>query len=288
MARGGCVHRRPLSLARRRSERSASDDCGGSFRCIPSGSARDGCKHPEAGMSTVQPIALSGVGGGWIAHPCPSAEESAGTRHVSLTAAAVGFLFSFRAVLVLISARWLSWGTEPGVIAGIVAEIILLLMATLQACGPQARSIGWIFRLPCVRWVLCFLAFSCCSLVWSGTASRLASSMYWGAMAADVAIVLMLLLNRAVMEVAHSIMKGYVVASVVLAAVAWLIPAEWDLRLGDLEYFNTNQIANICAMGVFLAQFLASRKDGRWRVSMVLLTLTLVRSMSKEIGRAHV
>jgi O-antigen ligase len=34
-------------------------------------------------------------------------------------------------------------------------------------------------------------------------------------------------------------------------------------------------------MGVFMAQFLSSRKDGRWRVSMLFLTLTLVRSLSK-------
>jgi O-antigen ligase len=63
--------------------------------------------------------------------------------------------------------------------------------------------------------------------------------------------------------------------------VAWFLPPASDLRLGDLEYFNTNQIANICAMGVFIAQFLASRDDGRWRVSLLLLTLTLVRSLSK-------
>jgi len=63
--------------------------------------------------------------------------------------------------------------------------------------------------------------------------------------------------------------------------VAWLIPAASDLRLGDLEYFNTNQIANDCAIGVFMAQLLASRKDGRWRVSALFLMLTLVRSLSK-------
>ncbi len=232
-------------------------------------------------MSTVLPIALARLDRAWIAQPCPSTEEAAGTRQISLTAAAAGFLFSFRAVLVLISARWLNWGTAPGVIAGIFVEIILLLMATLQACGPAARPVAWIFRLPSVRWVLLFLAFSCCSLAWSGTVSRLASLLYWGAMAADVAIVLLLLRNQAVVDVVHSTMKGYVLASAVLAAVAWLIPAEWDLRLGDLEYFNTNQIANICAMGVFLAQFLASRKDGRWRVPVLFLTLTLLRSMSK-------
>jgi exopolysaccharide production protein ExoQ len=232
-------------------------------------------------MSTSQPFALPRRNSGSIALPCPSSQESTGTRQISITAAAAGFLFAFRAILVLISARWLNRGTEPGVIAGVLVEIVLLLLATLQTCGPAARPVAWIFRLSTVRWVLMFLAFSLCSLAWSGTVSRLASFIYWAAMAADVAIVLMLLCNQGVAAVVHSVMKGYVVASVILAAVAWLIPAAWDLRLGDLEYFNTNQIGNICASGVFLAQFLSSRKDGRWRVSALFLTLTLVRSMSK-------
>jgi O-antigen ligase len=232
-------------------------------------------------MSASQPIAPLRRSADWIAQPFPFILEPAATRQFSLTAAAAGFLFSFRAVFVMIAARWLNWGTQPGVIAGSLFEIVLLLMAAMQAFGPAARPVAWIFRLPCIRWVLVFLAFSCCSLAWSGTASRLASFMYWANMAADVAIVLLLLRSQAVVDVAHSMMKGFVVASVILAAVAWLIPAASDLRLGDLEYFNTNQIANVCAIGVFMAQFLASRRDGRWRVSALFLMLTLVRSLSK-------
>ena len=36
---------------------------------------------------------------------------------ISLTAAATGFFFSFRAILVMIAARWLRLGTQPGVAA---------------------------------------------------------------------------------------------------------------------------------------------------------------------------
>ncbi len=156
-------------------------------------------------MSTSQPIVLFHLGNGWGAESCRPAEEPVGTRQISLTAAAAGLLFSFRAILVPISARWLNWGRESGFIAGILVEIVLLLWAILQACGPAVRAVAWVFRLPCVRWVLMFLAFSCCSLAWSGTASRLASSMYWGAMAADVAIALMLLRSRAV---TRSVLNG--------------------------------------------------------------------------------
>jgi O-antigen ligase len=127
-----------------------------------------------------------------------------------------------------------------------------------------------------------FLTFSCTSLLWSATVSPAASAIYLGAMAADVAIVLLLLRAGTAVEIAHSIMKGFIFASVILAAVAWIIPLESDQRLGDLEYFNTNQIGNLCAMGVFMAQLLTARKDERWSVSQVFLMLTLLRSLSKS------
>jgi hypothetical protein len=232
-------------------------------------------------MSFYQPIALSRLSSGSLRLPFSSAEESIAEQRFSLTAAAAGFLFSFRAVLALIAARWLNWGSEPGVIAGVLVELVLLLLVLFQMVGPVARSTSWIYRLPSVRWVLFFLAFSVCSLAWSGTVSPLASAMYWGALAADVAIVLLLFRSQAVEGVAHSMMKGYIASSILLAGVAWLLPAASDLRLGDLEYFNTNQIGNLCAIGVFLAQFLASRKDGQWRISTIFLALTVVRSLSK-------
>jgi O-antigen ligase len=232
-------------------------------------------------MSTSLPIGPLRRGADSIALPFPFAREQATPRQLSFTAAAAGFFFSFRIILVMIAARWLNWGTQPGVIAGGIVEIVLLLMVVMQVLGPAARPVAWVFRLPCIRWVLVFLAFSCCSLAWSGTTSQVASFMYWANMAADVLIVLLLLRSHAMVDVAHSMMEGYVVASVILAAIAWIIPAATDLRLGDLEYFNTNQIGNVCAMGVFMAQFLASRKDGRWGVSVLFLTLTLVRSLSK-------
>ena len=232
-------------------------------------------------MNTHRPVALSPIVTSWIFNPHASVGTPTQTQNITLTAGALGFLFSARTVLVLITARWLNWGTEPGVIAGIAAEFALLFMATFQACGPNVRPTVWMFRLPPVRFVLLFLAFSCCSLAWSETTSKLSSFIYWGQLAADVAIVFLLLRSATVVDTAHSIMKGYIAASLLLAAVAWLIPASSDLRLGDLDYFNTNQIANLCAMAVFLTQFLASRKDGRWRLSLFFLTLTLLRSMSK-------
>jgi O-antigen ligase len=59
------------------------------------------------------------------------------------------------------------------------------------------------------------------------------------------------------------------------------MPAQSDLRLGDEDFFNTNQIGNLCAVAIFLAQYLMRRKEGRWGLAILLLALTLLRSLSK-------
>ncbi len=200
---------------------------------------------------------------------------------ISLTAAAAGFFFSFRAILVMIAARWLHLGTQPGVAAGLAAELILLAAIVFQAFGPAARPIWSFARQPAIRWVLLFLGFSCCSLLWSATVSPSASFLYWCAMASDVAMVVLLLRTARAGEFAHSLMRGFIVSTCILALIAWIMPAERDLRLGDQEYFNTNQIGNLCAMAIFMAQFLAGRKDGKWRLTIAFLTITLLRSLSK-------
>ena len=199
----------------------------------------------------------------------------------SFTAAAAGFLFSFRAILAMITARWLHNGTEPGVAASLVAELLLLAVVAFQSIGPATRSLRSLTRPAAVRWVLLFLGFSCSSLLWSATVSRSASFMYWSAMAADVAIVLLLFRTRPARVIAHSLLRGFVASTCLLAAIAWIIPTQEDLRLGDQDYFNTNQIGNLCAIAILMAQVLLSRKDGKWRTSIIFLTITLLRSLSK-------
>jgi len=100
-------------------------------------------------------------------------------------------------------------------------------------------------------------------------------------MAADVCIVLLLVCTLPAGEGAHSLMRGFIAGACLLALIAWIMPGQEDLRLGDLDYFNTNQIGNLCAMAVFMAQFLLSRKDGTWKVTIAFLTITLLRSLSK-------
>jgi exopolysaccharide production protein ExoQ len=216
---------------------------------------------PEVGMTAVQ--------------------NSPEVQGISFIAFVVGFFFSFRSALVMIFARWFGLGTEPGVIASLSIECALLLAISFQAAGPAKRSLHWIARQSTIRWVFLFLAFSCSSLLWSATVSRPASFLYWCAMSADVAGIVLLLRSEPVSEVAHSLMRGFIWSTCVLAGIAWIMPASQDLRLGDQDYFNTNQIGNLCAMAIFMAQFLAGRKVGRWRLPIALLTVTLLRSLSK-------
>jgi exopolysaccharide production protein ExoQ len=194
---------------------------------------------------------------------------------------AAGCFFSVRTMFVLVSARWLDAGTEPGVFATFAVSVILLIAACLSAFGGESKPIRWMWNVGTFRWVAAYLAFSGCSLLWSATVSPIGSGLYWGVLVSDVAIAILVCRGAGVARGAHSIMKGFIAGSCILAAVAWVMPAAEDLRLGDLDYFNTNQIGNVCALSVLLCCILESRKDGKWRIPSVLLTLTLFRSVSK-------
>jgi exopolysaccharide production protein ExoQ len=194
---------------------------------------------------------------------------------------ALGFFFSFRIILILFSVQVLGTAARAGAELGILLDLLLLLVVCFRSLGYAQRTFGSMFRLSSVRWVLAFLAFSFCSLAWSATVSLPTSVAYWCGLAVDVAIVLVLLRSGSVTDVSHSLLKGFVVSTCCLAVIAWLMPAQADLRLGDEEFFNTNQIGNLCATAIFLAQYLSRRKAGRWGFAILLLSLTLLRSLSK-------
>ncbi len=202
-------------------------------------------------------------------------------RNSSALGLAAGCFFSVRTIFVLVSARWLDVGTQPGVSATLAISVILLMAACLNAFGSGSKPIRWIWSVGTFRWVTAYLAFSGCSLLWSATVSPIGSGLYWSALVSDVAIVCLVCRGAGIARGVHSMMKGFIMATCILAVVAWLMPAAEDLRLGDLDYFNTNQIGNLCALSILLCCILESRKDGRWRIPSAFLTLTLFRSLSK-------
>ncbi len=207
--------------------------------------------------------------------------EAAPSRPLLATPAIVGFYFSFRAAIVLIAVRVFALEPQTGAGTALGIGFILLLLVAFQSIGTPVHPFRWFVRLPSLSWVAAYLMFAGCSFAWSGAASISTSFLYWSGVASDVVMVVLLLRAGAVEETVSSLMKGFIASTCVLAIVAWIMPAQADLRLGDPDYFNTNQIGNLCAFGVLFAQYLMSRKDGKWGFAAGFLTVTLVRSLSK-------
>jgi exopolysaccharide production protein ExoQ len=206
----------------------------------------------------------------------------AGRPTGSVLAFCVGFYFAFRLIIPVFLIRIL--GTEPqtGAETGLALTFLLfglVCFARLEVpCSPR----NTVLHVSNIRWVVVFLVFSGCSLLWSATASPTASTAYWCGMVADVAISILLLRTDSMMGAANSLMKGFVWGSCCIALVAWIMPAQYDLRLGDEDFFNTNTIGNLCAFALFFAQYLMRRKEeGKWAFATFFLAVTLLRSLSK-------
>jgi exopolysaccharide production protein ExoQ len=196
-------------------------------------------------------------------------------------AACVGFYFSFRLFFPLLAVRAFGQDAQEGVVLSLALNYLLLLLAVIETLGKTPAISVSPLRWPCFRWTLLFLSFSGISLFWSVTASLSAATAFWGAMAADTAIVVLLLRGGPVDSVVNSLMRGYIWGSCAIAIVAWLLPAQSDLRLGDEELLGPNQIGWSCAFAFFLAQYLMRRKSGNWTLPALLLAITLLRSLSK-------
>lgn len=200
----------------------------------------------------------------------------------SLLAFCAGLYFSARTVLVLITGRWLNIGTEPGVLAGFLLAVTLALTATLGSFGARDRDASAPWNSTPLRWVILYLAFSGCSLLWTASVSVASSALYWLALVGDVGVVMLLVRGVGAQQVLDSLLKGFVAGSYALAVVAWIMPTAADLRLGDVDYFNTNQIGNLCALSLLMCSFLAARGDALWRIFPWFLGITLLRSLSKS------
>jgi len=169
---------------------------------------------------------------------------------------------------------------QLGTVVGSALNMLLLLVAAFNSAGPaqQARPSPW--RVPCFRWVAAFLCFSLCSLLWTQAISVPVAFAYWCGMAADVSIVLLLLSAGPLVEVATSIIEGYVAGACFFACVMWFSPTMQDLRPGNDEFFSPNLIGFTCAFGIFLAEFLTVRSK-KWRYPAIFLAISLLRSLSK-------
>jgi O-antigen ligase len=202
-------------------------------------------------------------------------------RSINLFPAIVGFYFSFRLLSVLIAVRLFHADPQTGVLVSLSLNSLLFGVTAFDALGPGLRTFSSFTPIPSFRWSLVFLVFSGCSLFWSSTASLSAAVAFWCAMACDFAIVVMLLRSNPIESTASALMRGYIWGSCAIAAIAWMLPSQTDLRLGDEELLGPNQIGYACAFAVFLAQYLMRRCEKGWALPTAFLVMSLLRSLSK-------
>jgi exopolysaccharide production protein ExoQ len=193
----------------------------------------------------------------------------------------VGFYFGFRSFIMVLSVHLL--GTDPrvGTALDLSVDYLFLILVAFGTLGAPRMRMREMTRLASVRWALLFLAFTGASLIWSSTASLPTSIAYWCGMASDAVIVVQLVRAEPLAKVSSALMKGYVWGACLVAAIAWIMPAQSDLRLGDEELLGANQIGFLCAFAFFLAQYLIRERKEHLTIQAGLLAVTLLRTLSK-------
>jgi O-antigen ligase len=193
----------------------------------------------------------------------------------------VGAFFSFRTFIMLLSVRLLGTSPQTGTGISVALNFLLLVVVAFETLGSRRRGLSWLLAMSPVRWVLAFLIFSGLSLFWTIADSQLAAVAYWCAMTADVAMLTLLSTSADEVDRIHALMKGYVWGACLVAAIAWLLPAQSDLRLGDEELLGANQIGYLCGFAFFFAQYLLREKVAKFGIAAAFLGITLLRSLSK-------
>src|ERR1700740_3248949 len=81
-------------------------------------------------------------------------------------ACVIGFYFSFRVFLVLVSVRLLGTDPQAGVEVSLALNFALLIVAAFFSLGEVRYPLARMAQQPSVRWVFLFLGFSGFSLLW--------------------------------------------------------------------------------------------------------------------------
>ncbi len=207
------------------------------------------------------------------------------TQTVAAVGRLTGAYFALRSAGVLVCVRLLHMQPSAGAAASLALGPALLLFLIFHSMGattpPQNGSRVSLRRSSTTRWLTAYLAFAGLSFLWGVAVSPASSAAYYCGLLIDVAILFLLLSRYPPRDVAGAVLHGYVLGACAIAVLAWLMPPQADLRLGDAEFFNTNQIANICAFGIFFAQYVARQNLNRIWFPVLLLSVTLLRTLSK-------
>lgn len=190
-----------------------------------------------------------------------------------------GVFFAARVMLVLLAVRLFGMDAETGVVISLVLNYLLFVAALFST---RMKAGGELMSLPAIRAAVLYVLVTGASLAWTVAASKSAAAAFWLAMLCDAAIVFLQVCEYSAEAVTEAVFTGFVRGAAIVAAIAWIVPAQSDMRLGDEELLGPNQIGWPCALGFFFAQYLVRRGvKGPWRAYLVLLGLTLLRSLSK-------
>lgn len=196
----------------------------------------------------------------------------------------VGFFFCARSALTFALIQTIGANEQLGSKLAIALSLILLVLVVVdRLCTPHLRDSS---PPPVMRWLFLYVGLAGGSLMWSDASSHLASFAYWCGTAADLMTTALLFRSAEPRRIAAVMMQGYISAASVIAAAAWIMPAEYDLRLGNQDYLNANTIANLAAFAFFFIQFLNRLFGTRLRIVSSFLALTILRSLSKTTTAA--
>lgn len=194
---------------------------------------------------------------------------------------AVGFYFAFRSFITVLAVLLVGMDPRTGTAISLSIDYLLLLLTAFCAFGEVRYPFRKMMQLTTVRWVFLFLGVSCCSLFWTAAASLPSAIAYWCGMAADAAIVIFSFRAGSLAETSGSFMTGFVWGACAVAMIAWIMPAQSDLRLGVEDLLGPNQIGYLCAFAFFFAQYLMRERRGKLHVQSLLLAVTMLRTLSK-------
>jgi exopolysaccharide production protein ExoQ len=189
----------------------------------------------------------------------------------------VGFIFAFRTCITIL---WFQQEPQQGTAVSVALSLTLLSFATLSTIGSTPSIPSSCFRIPLLYWCAAFLGLALASLAWS-EAPLVAAAGYWTSWAADVGTIWFLLRGGIAEDRAEAVMKGYVCGACFVAVLAWALPANADMRLGDEDFLHPNALGFLFSIATFLAIHLA-RENPIWRMSALFLATTLLRTISKS------
>jgi exopolysaccharide production protein ExoQ len=193
----------------------------------------------------------------------------------------IGFYLGFRSFILVLSVHLLGVDPPVGTALSLATGYSLLLVVAFCGIGESHLSFREMSRPASVRWALLFLGFSGASLFWSSTTSLTNSIAYWCGMITEVAMVAILLHTGPAKQIAAGLMEGYVWGACVVSVLAWIMPAQSDLRLGDEQLLGANSIGYILGFAFLFAQYLIREEKRRFVGPAFLLAITLLRTLSK-------